>query len=181
MLRFPKRGLALAALGAAVFLLARVDWLGQRPRYAGYEIDPVGIGNHEARRGDYPLAAAAYERALVRAPDDRLALSHHGSLHLDVGHFSEAEDLFHRTLALDPSDARTENKLGLCYFEQGRWQEAGRAFERAVSLEPAFALAWANRGRAMERQERDVEARSAFAEARRLLGAEAFAELMAAR
>ena len=181
MLRFPRRGLALAALGAAVFLLARVDWLGQRPRYAGYEIDPVGIGNLEARRGDYPLAAAAYERALVRAPDDRLALSNLGALHLEVGHFSEAEDLFHRTLALDPSDARTENKLGLCYFEQGRWQEAGRAFERAVSLEPAFALAWANRGRAMERQERDVEAQAAFAEARRLLGAEAFAELMAVR
>jgi len=136
---------AILAIAAVV---VNVDWLSHRSLYAGYEIDPVGIGTVWQGLGRDAEAEAAFTRALGRDPRDPLALLKLGSLRNEQGRFAAAEPLLRQSAEIDPIRRESWNNLGLALAYQRRAAEALEAFERALALDPGYALALVNRGRA---------------------------------
>jgi tetratricopeptide (TPR) repeat protein len=100
-----------------------------------------GLGNVRYQMQRYPLAADAYESALVL--DDRsarlgykLALSHYRA-----GELEAAIVAAQRTTQLSESPAEAYYLLGVCLRDRRKTIEAQHAFERAVSLSPGFIAA----------------------------------------
>ena len=88
------------------------------------------MGTIYRRRGDQAAAAAAYERALVRAPDDPIALSNCAALILDSGGPKElALALALKAAERLPGSPAVADTLGWAHFQNG---DIGKAMECLV-------------------------------------------------
>lgn len=146
------------------------DWFGHRELYAGYEIDPVGVGNQWMALGRPVEAEAAFQRALTRIPEDPLAQGNLAALRVRQGRLDEAEALLRASIGTDEDRPDTQNRLGLVLLLQERPQDALPCFARALELAPAYAIAWMNQGRALSALGRRDEARRSLQRALELLG-----------
>jgi serine/threonine-protein kinase len=95
------------------------------------------------RRGQYPLAIAAYQEALRHAPDNahiyrELAASYHMA-----GRYEDAASALQKSLAIEPTHRAYAN-LGTLRFFQGRYAESARWMEKAVELGPNRFITWGN-------------------------------------
>ncbi|VBB43014.1 Tetratricopeptide repeat protein [uncultured Desulfatiglans sp.] len=97
-------------------------------------------------RGDYPAAAAEFERFRYFFPDDPRgdeALYLIGFCRLREGRHDEARTLFGRLVneAADPSlAARAMFLAGESYYEEGRMEEASAVFEEVVRRYPGLEI-----------------------------------------
>ncbi len=90
----------------------------------------VEMGSIHRRRGDLAAAAAAYERALARAPEDPVVLSASAALMLDgEGPKDRALELALKAAKLLPGNPAVADTLGWAYCQQG---EFGKAMECLV-------------------------------------------------
>jgi tetratricopeptide (TPR) repeat protein len=87
--------------------------------------------------GQTAAARAAFELALLQAPDDPIALGLLGSLESTEGNLPRAEELLRRGAQLQPGNASTLFNLGLTLLKRDRLPEALRCFDRAVELRPS--------------------------------------------
>jgi predicted O-linked N-acetylglucosamine transferase (SPINDLY family) len=81
----------------------------------------VDYGICKYRLLDYPVAEAAFRRALSLAPDDALILTNLGSVLVDGGDYESAEPLVSRALALDPDLVSAATLLDACRARLCDW------------------------------------------------------------
>jgi tetratricopeptide (TPR) repeat protein len=80
-------------------------------------------------------AQSCYRKALQRAQtkgQQGLYNNNIGSLHLDLGQFSKAEEYIDKSLALAPNDSNTRHNKGLCLLARREWGEAWQWYSASI-------------------------------------------------
>ncbi len=130
---------------------------------AAVEADPelsvahAAIGDIYRRRGDFPMAVRAYERAVEVNPWNVRNHYNCASLHQVLasietaaeavrGHLRRAIELYERAIVLDRKDYDSHLNLGVCHFQLGQYERAAEACEQAIELNEAMPDAYTNLG-----------------------------------
>lgn len=95
------------------------------------------------RNARYADAAAVWQSASARLPDNEVLHRNLGSAHHMLGHHDQAAIEFQKALEIEPSPT-TFNNLGTSRFFQGRYSDAVAAFEKAVDGRANSYLYWGN-------------------------------------
>jgi Flp pilus assembly protein TadD/peroxiredoxin len=104
------------------------------------------LGTLLAKTGETARARAAFERALVLAPDLAEANNDLGALLAQEGDLDAAISRFRAALASTPDYPDALNNLGYALLLTGRDDEARALYERALALQPDFPEALNNLG-----------------------------------
>jgi Flp pilus assembly protein TadD len=102
----------------------------------------IRLGDDATRRGNYTIAAAFYDEAARRAPQDAALRKKLGFALFRARRFGLAQDAFERALALSANDPEALRGLGNTRIAQGHPHKAIAIFRRALA---------ASRGRADHR------------------------------
>lgn len=100
------------------------------------------LGDIQEKRGDVPLAIAAYEAAVRIAPDQEryaLALGLELVQHQDV---AKALESLQASAILFPKSAKIQSLLGIAQYAQGYPEDAIRSLEKAIAADPKFPGAY---------------------------------------
>jgi len=126
-----------------------------------WEARAVGIAASEGRDPDYPIAAAALERAAELKPGNSEVLTRLARVHRSQKNLDAAEETYRRALELD--DSRFA-KVGLAAVLQdaGRPSEALELYKEVLSRHPRDAYALRGSGRTLASLGRNEEATLAF-------------------
>ena len=92
--------------------------------------------------GDDAGAAAAFEGALARAPQDANLLVNYSNFLSRGGRVAKAVESYRRALAIAPGHGDGWMNLGLALIESGDPVRASEALQRAVTLRPQSSPAW---------------------------------------
>jgi tetratricopeptide (TPR) repeat protein len=96
-----------------------------------------GVGVARARERDSLEAAAAFDRALLFAPDDPEIYLNAGLLAFHVlGEFHRAERHLREALRLRPEYTEAFSALATLLAQQGRWAEAEAAWREVLTRDP---------------------------------------------
>lgn len=95
--------------------------------------------------GDLAAAAATFEQARARSPDDATLLGNYANLMRQLGRAADAVELYQRVAELRPTSASWQ-ALGSARRAVGDLEGAEAALRRAVALEPDNGPAWTNLG-----------------------------------
>jgi len=98
----------------------------------------VDLGNYYLGRGNYPEAAAEFERAVALDPQFGSAINLLAYTYGYQNRFDEAIRQFERYAAVSPGDANPYDSMGDLYFRMGRYQDAVAKYEQALRLKPEF-------------------------------------------
>ncbi len=122
--------------------------LGQDPTVQAYleliergEASPQQIAAFGNFLGEAGMARAAleyYGLALQLDKNDSLLWLNVGTLHRQVGEYSEASSAYARSLGVDPNNAYAHYNLGAVMDEMGRYEEAIREYKMALTLDPSL-------------------------------------------
>lgn len=80
-------------------------------------------------------AMDCYRKALARARNDNqkgLYNNNMGSVHLDLGEFTKAEEYVRRSLAFDPNEPNTRHNMGLCLLAKREWEEGWKYYSASI-------------------------------------------------
>ena len=115
-----------------------------------------GMALHGA--GDFIGALAAYDSALLAAP--QLAAVHYGRANAlaMLGRLEQAIQAYDRCLALDPGQAAALYNKAMALIQLQRWQDALTVLDELVRKNPALADAWNNRSGVLQALGRHQEA-----------------------
>lgn len=91
------------------------------------------------QRGKLNPAKKLYRAHLERRPNDADALEMLGTLHGELGEFTEAARVLARAVAVKPDATNAHFNLGLAKRKLGRHDEAGQHFAAALALAPSTA------------------------------------------
>ncbi len=95
------------------------------------------LGNAYARKGNWNLAIATYEKAKKTHPLDSSILNNLGVSHLNLGQFKKAEALFEQCVQISPSTHRYWFNLFLARWQQKKHSQSLPALKKALeSPEP---------------------------------------------
>lgn len=108
--------------------------------------------------GDVAAATAAFERALLLAPDFAEAHANLALLLDRDGCGTAAETHYRRAIELDPRQMQSHLNLGALLMGQKRFAEAEAALRQALLLDPDSPGAWSNLGVLLACQKRKTEA-----------------------
>lgn len=139
-----RRGRALlwAAVLAAAYGLACVNWAGVEPQRERWHFDQATLWEKE---GQPARAEEEYRKALEIDPAYNDALINVGVLCARQGRFEEAEAYFRRSLRVSQTAVAHVN-LGRLMGLRGRTDEALRQYEEALRLNPMYEIAHNNLG-----------------------------------
>jgi protein O-GlcNAc transferase len=112
------------------------------------------------RCGRLEQAIAAYEWALVLAPDRADAQNNLGVACKDAGRLDQAMAAFRRAIELAPNHPEPWNNLGNAFRKQGKLDDAIAAYHLALNLAPANAQTHSNLG-AARKEAGDIDQASA--------------------
>jgi tetratricopeptide (TPR) repeat protein len=122
------------------------------------------LGHQYTESGQYARAAAAYQRALHRAPGNAELLKDLGAvLHL-LQRPNEAHQALELATRIDPGLTDAWRNLGVVAAEAEDWRQALRHFDTALRLSPQSAELHYYRAVALQRLGRADEARAAARE-----------------
>ena len=88
------------------------------------------------RRHDASQAVEEFETAIALAPNDSLAYTRLGYVHLQEGRLAEAIEVLEAALRRNPQDAEAHANLGMVHLRQGALDAALKELEEAVTLAP---------------------------------------------
>ena len=94
------------------------------------------LGALLTKKGRYPEALAAFERAVQLQPNDAFSHDQFGSALVGGGKIAEATEQFRLAIKLDPNDDNAHDYLGAILNSSGDAQSAISDFERALALRP---------------------------------------------
>lgn len=86
-------------------------------------------------------AIAAYQRAIVSAPDWAYTHAALASAYVNMHRYAEALDAYKVAVALDPNDEMIHHQLGNVYSKRGERSAAMQHQQRAIAIVPEFAAA----------------------------------------
>ncbi len=101
-------------------------------------------GDTALRDKEYSAAAAAYRKALTRAPEDVDAHIHLGVALKALGRYADAVGAYERALAIRPGHPVALNNLGNALGALGRYEPAADAYRRALTQKPGDVVAMRN-------------------------------------
>lgn len=108
----------------------------------------MGMADIYRERGNYDLAANAYERAVVIEPMSYEANYYLGLMRQFMGKIEEATTSYLRAVAISPDSYDVNANLGAAFVQLRRPAEAVPYSLRATQLKPENQGAWANLGTA---------------------------------
>jgi serine/threonine-protein kinase len=103
------------------------------------------LGRSLFAQSKYLEAAAVWEEADRKTPDNIQILRNLGAVYQMLERNDDAAAALQRALAIEPS-ATVYTNLGTLRYFQGRYSDAATAFEKAVALNATYFLYWANLG-----------------------------------
>lgn len=95
-------------------------------------------------------AAAAYQAALARNPQDARTLSNYGGLLCALGAFQDAQKILRKAITLAPDLPDAWCNLGNTFLELQQYDEAIAAYSACLRLNPAHVSALSNLGGAFD-------------------------------
>jgi Flp pilus assembly protein TadD len=104
------------------------------------------LGNLHYRRGRYPEARAAYEKALEIHPEFADGHAGLGNVALAAQDYPNALEHLSRAARMDPDDDEIHVLLGVTYWGLGRLDDAERETEAALRLNPNNSQTYNNLG-----------------------------------
>ncbi|MEM1317088.1 MAG: tetratricopeptide repeat protein [Pseudomonadota bacterium] len=112
-----------------------IDNLDQAERVHWNLFYRLGIAYERTKQ--WPLAEAAFKRALELEPDQPSVLNYLGYSWIDMNmNLQEGLDMIRKAVSLRPNDGYMVDSLGWAYYRLGRIPEAVKELERAVELRP---------------------------------------------
>ncbi len=94
------------------------------------------LGHVHVARGNLPLAAQEYEKALELDPQNLKALENLGSYYSSIN-TKKALDYYQRYMKIEPDDPEIHFQLGFIHQKLGDTPKAIGAFKKSVSLDPS--------------------------------------------
>lgn len=117
------------------------------------------LGIAYERTKQWPLAEAAFKRALRLYPDHPSVLNYLGYSWVDMDmNLQEGLDMIRKAVSLRPNDGYMVDSLGWAYYKLGRMEEAVLELERAVELLPGDPTINDHLGDAYWKAKRHLEA-----------------------
>ncbi|MEM8749990.1 MAG: tetratricopeptide repeat protein [Pseudomonadota bacterium] len=117
----------------------------------------VGIAYERTKQ--WPLAEAAFKKALELFPDQPSVLNYLGYSWIDMNiNLQEGLDMIRKAVQLRPNDGYIVDSLGWAYYRLKRYEEAVVQLERAVELRPGDPTINDHLGDAYWRAKRRLEA-----------------------
>ena len=110
-------------------------------------------------------AAAQYQRAVERFPDDPETWRALGRSQVSAGNTAAAIAAFERLVTLAPTDAVARMQLGEALRDAARYADAARVINEALALDPAPAQYWNSLGTVLGASGKVGDAAGAFAQA----------------
>jgi Flp pilus assembly protein TadD len=118
--------------------------------------------------GDAAGARTEFERAIVAAPGDRVALEARCQLLFENGHPSEAEAALRTLIDCQPEDAFAYHNLGMLMLRSRRNDEAAQSFRQSLRHRADASATYLHLGFALKESGRLEEAVSAWQQVLRL-------------
>lgn len=97
----------------------------------------LAAGNVWQQQGEHAAAIAAYQEAIIQAPDNGRAHYNLGVAAFASGHLAVAIAAYEEAVTLLPDDADVFFNLAIAYDKSGQPAAALRAYEQAMTLAPA--------------------------------------------
>jgi tetratricopeptide (TPR) repeat protein len=117
----------------------------------------IKLGNEALAEGRLGEAIEAFQEAVARNPDERLAHYNLGQALLQAGQLDEAIQHLERAIEIDPDFRDAYFNLGAALSEKGSFEAAATYFQRAHEIDPEdrqarlqWAMAMGRAGRARE-------------------------------
>ena len=107
-------------------------------------------------------AIAAYQRAIVYAPDWAYTRAALGSAYANTHRYTEALDAYKAAVALDTNDEMIHHQLGNVYSKRGEHAAAVRHQLQAIAISPQFAAAHYQLGLLYAQQKQWADAINAY-------------------
>ena len=107
-------------------------------------------------------AIAAYQRAIVSAPDWAYTHAALGSAYANTHRYAEALDAYKVAVALDSDDEMIHHQIGNVYSKRGEHAAATRHQLRAIAIAPQFAAAHYQLGLLYAHEKRWTDAINAY-------------------
>ncbi len=114
------------------------------------------------QRGDLQAAVNLIQQAISGNANIALYHSSLGSICMDCGQWSDAQQCYQRSLQLAPGNSEAQDRLGFVLANQGEFEQAESCFREAIRLKPEYADAHFHRGLALGRLQRPEEAGQSF-------------------
>ena len=164
--RFPQKGFAWKALGAALSSRGRVlESLEAMQR--AIELSPNDAQTHSnlgqtlRHLGRLEKAEQACRTAIRLKPDFAEAYSNLGIVLRDLGKPEQAEEAHRAAIRFKPNFAEAHSNLGNALKDQGLLEQALQAYRRAIGIRPEYLEAHSNLGLALHECMRLTEAERA--------------------
>lgn len=107
-------------------------------------------------------AIAAYQQAIVYAPDSAYTHAALGSAYANTHRYAEALDAYKVAVALNSSDQMIHHQLGNVYSKRGEHAAAMQHQQRAIAIAPEFAAAHYQLGLLYAQEKRWIDAINAY-------------------
>ena len=121
-------------------------------------------GMQAARRGEYPRALQHFQRTIKQEPGFAKAHAALGTIHLQLGDFTEAEVSLKRALNIAPELLQAEANLALLYAKTARLDDAINIYRNLLRKNPESLQVWLGIASAYQRADRFEEAIEAYRE-----------------
>jgi len=131
----------------------------------GFQRNLFTYGVAFTRAGYYDEAIGWFQQVIRQNPKYAAAYYNLGTLYLNKGALTQAEEHLRRATELTPGDASAWNNLGMATAQAGRANDAIKYFQEAIRQDPHHVIALENLGKLYQDGGRFEDAQKIFARA----------------
>ncbi len=132
---------------------------------AGFVLPYLSFGTLYLDRGDAALAKGAFNEALVREPENPIALCELGMILVNEGKGKEGAALFEKARKVEETYAPCYYYAGYAYGKEGMLADALKMFDEAEKMNPNDYKNFVYKGRVFEGQKDQRNAFEAYKKA----------------
>jgi tetratricopeptide (TPR) repeat protein len=130
------RGLLLASIAGASFIVGCAGSSPQRSADAPKAIDQYVTGYQAYKRGDTDYARQTLESAVINNPDLRMARVVLGEIYREQNNYNAAAQQYEVLTRIDPYTLSNHYYLGVSYQFLSRFKESAIAYLKGLELDP---------------------------------------------
>ncbi len=118
-----------------------VDTAPPAPNVPAEVLPLVRDAKDSYERGKFRESERAYERALLKAPNNVFILSNLGVVRFKLNKYKGSEEAFKKAIAIDSNDTFSRTTLGIVYYQQGKYDDAVDQLTKALAINPKLPQA----------------------------------------
>jgi tetratricopeptide (TPR) repeat protein len=115
-----------------------VEHLEKATTDTALDVAHLSLGYAYLNMGNPEEGIAAFERYLLKNPDDGNTYNRVGYAYLGLGQMEEALKCFERYRELEPDNPNSHDSYAECLMTMGRMDEAISEYQRAIEINPDF-------------------------------------------